>query len=129
MDNIDIFDPNFVNSQNAAYFAAQAAATNKQREADYIAKCAQWVVVATGNRDRGIAPPPVPVKPLKMLPDSSETAWPELPDPVLPPAVPAQTSNPLVGRAMPPDPVQTKLDLILSMLRVLKTDIDALKVR
>lgn len=96
MSEINIFDPQYVQKQQAASLQRMAAEQNAARVQGYRSACDAWVATNTRNRDLGLPITPVPVIPRKIVVTDEgewkEEAFTDLVTPVLPPPVVAQSS-------------------------------------
>ena len=114
------FNPFEVQSDVIKGWQKQAELRNTQRLNAYAAQCSQWIIVANGNREKGVPLPPMPLKPQQeVVDDAGNTTWTEFPNltlPVLPPEVkPVQKLVGLSGTPNAPT-IDDKLNKLYQML-------------
>lgn len=125
MEDIDIFDPQYVQKTRIAKLKAQAKVENDARLAAYLDRCKTWVAVNTQNRAVGAPISNAPTPPLYWVVTDDgqdyQRPWEGLAVPVLP----AENQEPVKGAIAAPG-VPSQLDQVLACLKVLNQKIDAI---
>ena len=127
----DIFDPNYVKKQQTASLRRMAAEQNALRVERFNQARADWIATNVHNRDLGLPITAVPIVPKRIVVDD-EGEWTEVPfadlsAPVLPPAVPPQTGNPLTK--LNPQAETDRHAQLLAVLTMLNSKLDTLLLR